>query len=37
MPLLLQNYMDKHDAVNRTATELTRRGLTFVAAPLLHR
>ncbi len=37
MSLLLQNYMDKHDAVNRTAMELTRRGLTFVAAPLLHR
>ncbi len=37
MPLMLQNYLDKHDALNRTAEELTRRGLTFVAAPLLHR
>ncbi len=37
MPLLLQNYLDKHDSVNRTAEELTKRGLTFVAAPLLHR
>ncbi|NWF94843.1 MAG: hypothetical protein HXY34_01740 [Candidatus Thorarchaeota archaeon] len=37
MPLLLQNYLDKHAAVNRTARELTKHGLTFIAAPLLHR
>jgi hypothetical protein len=36
MPLWLQNYMDKHDAINRTAAELTKSGLTFIAAPLLH-
>ncbi len=37
MPLLLQNYLDKHQALNRTAEELTKRGLTFIAAPKLHR
>jgi len=37
MPKLLLNYMDKHDALNRTAEALTRRGLTFVAAERLHR
>jgi len=36
MPLLLQNYLDKHHALNRTAEELTKRGLTFIAAPELH-
>src|SRR5699024_5555088 len=30
------NYMDKHEAVNRTARALTRKGLPFGAAPLLH-
>lgn len=37
MPYLTRNYLDKHDALNRTARELTKRGLTFIAAPLLHR
>lgn len=37
MPELLLNYLDKHDAVNRTAEALTRRGLMFVAAQNLHR
>jgi len=36
MPKLLVNYLDKHDALNRTAEALTRRGLTFVAAEKLH-
>jgi hypothetical protein len=37
MALLTRNYMDKHRALNRTAEELTKRGLTFIAAPSLHR
>jgi hypothetical protein len=37
MPLLLRNYLDKHDAVNRTARALTESGLAFVAARELHR
>jgi hypothetical protein len=37
MAKLLLNYLDKHDAVNRTAQELTRRGLSFVAAQNLHK
>jgi len=37
MPLLEKNYLDKHDAVNRTARALTERGLAFVAAWNLHR
>ncbi len=36
MPLLLQNYLDKHDAINNTAQALTERGLSFIAAPKLH-
>jgi hypothetical protein len=36
MPKLLRNYLDKHDAVNRTAKALTQKGLTFLAAPRLH-
>ena len=36
MPALLRNYLDKHDALNRTARALTERGLSFVAAPRLH-
>jgi len=36
MPKLLQNYLDKHDALNRTARVLTEKGLTFVAAENLH-
>jgi len=37
MPKLLANYMDKHAALNRTAKELTEKGLAVVAAKNLHR
>jgi hypothetical protein len=37
MPFLERNYLDKHDAVNRTAAALTKRGLSFIAAQNLHR
>ncbi len=37
MPKLLINYLDKHDALNRTAKALTERGLTFIAAQNLHK
>jgi len=37
MPHLERNYLDKHDAVNRTARALTEKGLAFVAAWNLHR
>jgi hypothetical protein len=37
MAELLANYLDKHEALNRTAAALTRRGLAFVAAQNLHR
>jgi hypothetical protein len=33
---LTHNYLEKHNAVNKTAKELTERGLAFVAAPKLH-
>jgi hypothetical protein len=36
-PALAQNYRDKHHSMNRTAEALTKRGLTFLAAPKLHR
>jgi len=36
MPLLEQNYLDKHTAVNTTAAELTRAGIGVHAAALLH-
>jgi hypothetical protein len=36
MSKLLINYLDKHDAVNRTAKALTEKGLTFIAAQNLH-
>jgi hypothetical protein len=36
MPHLLRNYLDKHDALNRTARMLTEHGLSFVAARELH-
>lgn len=36
MPALIQNYMDKHEAINNTARALTEKGLSFIAAPLLH-
>ncbi len=34
---LERNYLDKHDALNRTARALTEHGLSFVAAWNLHR
>jgi len=37
MPKLLINYLDKHDAVNRTAKALTEHGLAFIAAQNLHK
>ena len=37
MPALERNYLDKHDAVNRTAAALTGKGLSFIAAKNLHR
>jgi len=37
MPHLERNYLDKHDAVNRTAIALTEKGLAFIAAWNLHR
>jgi hypothetical protein len=37
MPLNLKNYLDKHHSLNRTAEELTKRGLTFIAAQKLHK
>jgi len=36
MPLLEQNYLDKHAAVNYTAAELTRAGIGVKPAALLH-
>jgi len=36
MPAMLTNYLDKHEAVNRTADALVRAGIPVVAAPLLH-
>ena len=36
MPLLEQNYLDKHAAVNHTAAELTAAGIGVRAAALLH-
>ena len=36
MLFLERNYLDKHEALNRTARALTERGLTFVAARHLH-
>jgi len=37
MPFLERNYLDKHDALNRTARALTERGLSFIAAQNLHK
>jgi len=37
MAFLERNYLDKHDALNRTARALTENGLSFVAARNLHR
>jgi hypothetical protein len=36
MPKLTANFLDKHDAMNRTARVLTDKGLTFIAAHKLH-
>jgi hypothetical protein len=36
MDALERNYLDKHDAVNRTAWALTENGLSFIAAQRLH-
>ena len=36
MAALERNYLDKHDALNRTAQALTEKGLSFVAARKLH-
>lgn len=35
-PVLEQNYLDKHDSVNRTAKALTEKGIAFIAAHNLH-
>jgi hypothetical protein len=37
MPCLERNYLDKHEAVNRTAIALTEKGLAFIAAWNLHK
>jgi len=37
MPLMLRNYLDKHDCVNHTARALTEKGLSVVAAWNLHK
>jgi len=36
METLQLNYLDKHEALNRTAAALVRAGIGVVAAPLLH-
>jgi hypothetical protein len=36
MPLMERSFLDKHDAVNHTAEELTRAGIGVKAASLLH-
>lgn len=36
MPLMEQNYLDKHESVNLTAKALAKRGLAFIAAKNLH-
>jgi len=36
MPALQRNYLDKHDSLNITAIELTKKGLSFIAAKNLH-
>jgi len=37
MGAMERNYLDKHDAVNRTADELTKAGIAVIAAPNAHR
>jgi hypothetical protein len=36
MPDIMQNYLDKHDALNNTAKALTENGLSIIAATKLH-
>jgi len=36
MDALQRNFLDKHDALNVTAAELTKKGLSFIAASNLH-
>ena len=36
MQAVTQNYLDKHNALNKTAKALTEQGLSFIAAPNLH-
>jgi hypothetical protein len=36
MPAMTQNYLDKHEAFNVTAQELTKKGQAFIAARNLH-
>jgi hypothetical protein len=36
MQLLEHNYLEKHNALNRTARALTEHGLSFIAAKNLH-
>ncbi len=36
MPALERNYLDKHDAVQRTARTLVKAGIPVIAAPALH-
>jgi hypothetical protein len=37
MPAMERNYLDKHDAVNRTADALTQAGIAVIAAPGAHK
>ncbi len=37
MEAMQGNYLDKHNALNNTARELTKNGLSFIAAKKLHR
>ena len=36
MPAFEQNYLDKHESVNRTARALLKAGIPVLAAPELH-
>lgn len=36
MDAVTQNYLDKHESLNNTAKALTKKGLSFIAAPKLH-
>jgi len=35
--VFLQHYLDKHDALNHSAADLTKAGRTFIAARNLHK